>query len=104
MSCVLTSFYTFCTTNNLATTKAVPMTVINNLTAGVSISAVPNPFCSGSKVNCSAIPTNGGFTPSYKWKVNGVNAGTNVSIYSFVPLQGEIVQCEMNSSLSLHHQ
>ena len=100
VSCVLTSSYTSCTTNNPATSNALTMTVINNLTAGVSISAIPNPFCSGSTVNCSATPTNGGFTPSYQWKVNGVNAGTNASTYSYIPQQGDIVQCVMNSSLS----
>jgi len=100
VNCVLTSSYTACTTNNPATSNAVTMTVFNNLTAGISITAVPNPFCSGSTVNCSAIPTNGGFTPSYQWKVNGVNAGTNASTYSFLPVQGDIVQCAMNSSLS----
>jgi uncharacterized protein (TIGR02145 family) len=100
VSCVLTSSYTACTTNNPATSNALSMTVINNLTAGVSITAVPNPFCSGNTVNYSATPTNGGFTPSYQWRVNGVNAGSNASIYSFVPLQGDIVQCVMNSSLS----
>jgi len=100
VSCVLTSSYTTCTTNNPATSNAVTMTVFNNLTAGISITAVPNPFCSGSIVNCSATPTNGGFTPSYQWKVNGVNAGTNASTYSYIPQQGDIVQCVMNSSLS----
>jgi len=100
VSCVLTSSYTSCTTNNPATSNAVTMTVFNNLTAGVSISAVPNPFCSGNTVNYSATPTNGGFTPSYQWKVNGANAGSNASTYSFVPQQGDIVQCVMNSSLS----
>ena len=100
ISCVLTSSYTACTMNNPATSNAITMTVFNNLTAGISITAVPNPFCSGSTVNCSAVSTNGGFTPSYQWKVNGVNAGTNTSIYSYIPQQGDIVQCVMNSSLS----
>jgi uncharacterized protein (TIGR02145 family) len=100
ISCVLTSSYTACTTNNPATSNAITMTVFNNLTAGISITAVPNPFCSGSTVNCSAVSTNGGFTPSYQWKVNGVNAGTNTSIYSYIPQQGDIIQCVMNSSLS----
>jgi len=100
VSCVLTSSYTSCTTNNPATSNALTMIVINNLTAGVSITAVPNPICSGSTVNCSATPTNGGFTPSYQWKVNGVNAGSNASTYSYIPQQGDIVQCVMNSSLS----
>jgi len=100
VSCVLTSSYTSCTTNNPAASNAVTMTVFNNLTAGISIIAVPNPFCSGNTVNCSATPTNGGFTPSYQWKVNGVNAGINASTYSFVPMQGDIVQCVMTSSLS----
>ena len=100
VNCVLTSSHTACTTNNPATSNAMTMTVFNNLIAGVSISAVPNPFCSGSTVNCSTTPTNGGFTPLYQWKVNGVNAGSNASTYSYIPLQGDIVQCVMNSSLS----
>ena len=100
VSCVLTSSYTACTTNNPATSNTVTMNVINNLAAGVSITAVPNPFCSGSTVSCSAFPTNSGITPSYQWKVNWVNAGTNASTYSYIPLQGDIVQCMMNSSLS----
>jgi hypothetical protein len=100
VSCVLTSSYIACTTNNPATSNAITMTVINNLMAVVFITAVPNPFCSGSTVNYSATPTNGGFTPSYQWKVNGVNAGSNASTYSYIPQQGDIVQCVMNSSLS----
>ena len=100
VSCILTSSYPACTTNNPATSNTLTMTVINNLTAVVSISATPNPFCSGNTVNCSATPINGGLTPVYQWKVNGVNAGTNASTYSFVPQQGDIVQCVMNSSLS----
>ncbi len=100
VSCVLTSSYTACTTNNPATSNTVTMNVINNLATGVSITAVPNPFCSGSTVSCSAFPTNGGITPSYQWKVNWVNAGTNATTYSYIPLQGDIVQCVMNSSLS----
>ena len=99
VTCVLTSSE-MCSSGNPATSNTIIMTVVPGPPAGVSISAVPNPFCSGSLVNCQAVPTNGGLTPSYQWKVNGINAGTNASTYSFVPLQGNIVQCVMNSSLS----
>jgi len=100
VSCVLTSSLTTCVTNNPATSNVVTMTVITNLPAGVSISATPNPFCSGSIVNFNATPVNGGFTPGYQWKVNGINAGTNSTSFSYIPLSGDMIHCVMNSSMT----
>jgi hypothetical protein len=39
----------------------------------------------------TATPTNGGINPSYQWKVNGNNAGTNISTYTYTPANGDIV-------------
>ena len=61
------------------------MIVNNNLPAGVSITATSNPFCPGSSVTFTATSYNGGFTPSYQWKVNGINVGTNSNTYSYNP-------------------
>ena len=76
------------------------MTVNNNLPAGVSITAVSNPFCPGSSVTFTATPVNGGSTPAYQWKVNGVNVGTNSSTYTYNPVNNDSVRCIMTSNLS----
>ena len=99
VSCTLTSSET-CTTNNPASSITITMIQNNSLPAGVSIAASSNPFCPGSSVTFTANPTNGGSTPAYQWKVNGVNVGTNSSTYSYNPIDGDSVRCVMASNLS----
>lgn len=99
ITCVLTSNLS-CVTGNPATSNAITMTVTTPLAVSVSIVANNNPICAGSSVTFIATPVNGGTTPSYQWKVNGVNAGTNNSSYTYVPLNGDIVTCVLTSSLT----
>lgn len=40
-----------------------------------------NSICAGSSVTFTATPVNGG-TPSYQWKLNGANVGTDASTYT----------------------
>ncbi|MEI6898716.1 MAG: hypothetical protein WCL00_02465, partial [Bacteroidota bacterium] len=97
ITCKLTSSET-CTTENPAISNPVTMTVNPNLSVSVSISASSNPFCIGGSVNFTATPTHGGVTPSYQWKVNGLNAGTNNSIYTYNPVSSDVVTCILTSS------
>jgi len=97
--CILTSSEV-CTSNNPASSIQHLMVVNNNLPASVSISANPNPFCTGSSVTCTATLGNGGTNPVYQWKVNGVNVGINSPTYTFNPLNNDSVRCEMTSNLS----
>jgi len=99
VSCSLTSNLP-CTQNNPATSNTVTMIVNTALPAGVTITATPNPFCPGTVVNYTATPINGGPAPSYLWKVNGTNQGTNSPNYSYVPLAGDSIRCVITSNLS----
>ncbi|MCX6244315.1 MAG: hypothetical protein NTU98_06365 [Bacteroidetes bacterium] len=99
VSCTLTSSE-ICATNNPASSIQYPVSVNPNLPVSVSISASSNPFCQGSTVTFNAVPTNGGSTPAYQWKVNGINAGTNNSSYSYIPNNGDIVNCVLNSNIA----
>lgn len=99
VSCILTSGAS-CATGSPATSNTVTMTVNTNLPASVSISANPaGPICAGTNVTFTAVPVNGGGSPSYQWKLNGSNTGTNSSSYSSSTLSNsDIVSCVMTSS------
>jgi uncharacterized protein (TIGR02145 family) len=99
VSCVLTSNIA-CPLGNPATSNTITMVVNSNLPAGVTIVASPNPFCPGSSVTFTATPINGGTTPFYQWKVNGVNAGANSHTFTYNPANGDSVRCVMTSNLS----
>ncbi len=100
ITCVMTSSLT-CTSTNPVTSNSITMTVTANVTPSVSIAAAPgNNICSGTNVIFTATPTNGG-TPSYQWKLNGGNVGTNSATYQNAALaNGDVVTCVMTSSIA----
>jgi len=99
VTCVLNSNIA-CPVGNPATSNAITMIVNSNLPAGVTITAIPNPFCPGSSVTFNATPTNGGSAPSYQWKVNGINLGVNSSTYTYNPANNDSVRCIITSNLN----
>ena len=44
-------------------------------------------------------PCNEGSSPVYQWKVNGLIVGTNNPIYSYTPVNGDIVTCILTSNI-----
>ena len=89
-----------CASPTTATSNAITMVVTGSVTPSVNISANPgNTICSGTNVTFTATPTNGG-TPSFQWKLNGSNVGTNSNTYSNNALaNGDVVAVVMTSSL-----
>ena len=66
----------------------------------VTINASSTNIAFGTNVDFTATPVNGGVNPSYQWKVNNVNAGSNSNTYSFVPTNQDVIKCVMTSDLS----
>lgn len=97
--CILTSS-DYCGTGSPATSNMVIMAVNNPLPVSVSINAGINPVCIGIPVTFTATPVNGGSAPVYQWKVNGANAGTNNPVFSYTPVDGDVVKCMMTSDLT----
>ncbi|MCW5920778.1 MAG: hypothetical protein KIS77_00395 [Saprospiraceae bacterium] len=83
-----------------ATSNTITMTVNATVTPSVSITANPgNTICSGTSVTFTAIPTNGGATPSYQWKKNGLDVGTNSNTYTDAGLaNGDQISVVLTSS------
>jgi hypothetical protein len=61
--------------------SAFTVTVSANVTPSVFVnSSVPgNTLCNGQSVTFTANPTNGGTTPLYQWRINGVNVAGQTS-------------------------
>ena len=88
--------------NNLYLDDINIANITSALTASVSISSSDsdNSFCAGSSVTFTATAVNGGTTPTYQWKVNGVNSGTGPTFTTTTLTSGLPVTCVMTSNLS----
>jgi len=97
VTCVLTS-NALCTVANPDTSNTVTMIVNPVPPASISVAASANPVCAGTSVTFTANPTNGGATPTYQWKLNGANVGSNSPDYSYAPANNDVVTCVLSSN------
>ena len=98
VTCVMTSNAT-CATGSPATSNVINMSVSSSLVASVSISAAPaGAICTGTSVTFTAVPTNGGTTPTYSWKINGTAVGTGSTYTSTTLSNSDVVTCVMTSN------
>jgi len=91
-----------CATGSPASSNSIIMDVSPGVTANVNIHASPAEIaCIGTNITFTATPTHGGTAPSYQWQVNGVNTGSDTSIFATALLNdGDIVTCIMTSNES----
>ena len=68
-----------------------------SITPSVTISGPTSGGC--QEATFTASPVNGGLSPQFNWKVNGVAVGVYTATFSVTGLQmGEVVSCDMSSS------
>lgn len=102
VTCVMTSNLAG-VTGSPATSNAISNTISATVapTIAIALTTGKNPSCAGASKTFTATPTNGGTTPSYQWKISGVNAGTNANTFTTTALTaGQIVTCVMTSNLA----
>ena len=102
VTCILTSNIT-CASGSPAISNIVTMIVNPSLPVSVAIAESANPVCFGIRVSYTATPTNGGSSPLYQWKVNGLNVGANNSVYSYLPINNDVITCVMTSNATCIH-
>jgi len=99
-----TTTYTFTPTAGLcATTTTMTVTINPTITPSVSITSAPaGAGCPGANITFTAIPVNGGPSPTYQWQNNGVNIpGATGSTYTSSTLpSGSQITCILTSNAS----
>lgn len=87
-----------CASPNTVVSNSVVMRVNAGVAPSVKITASANNICPGIPVTFTAAPANTGSAPSYQWKLNGTNVGTNsISFTLNNPTNTDEVYCIMNS-------
>lgn len=89
-----------CVTASTATSNIISMNVSSAVAPFVSISSNDTVVCTGSSSTFTATPINAGSSPSYQWKVNGTNAGTNSSSFTSTLSNNDAVTVVVTSSLT----
>ena len=82
--------------------NSISVIALDKKSPAVSISSnLGNSICAGDNTIFSAIPSNGGLSPSYQWKKNGNNVGSNSNSYSNNSLSNnDVLTCVMTTSES----
>lgn len=79
-------------------TGTVNVIIDTNIVPSVGITTgVGDTVCAGTSTTFTALPTGGGTTPLYQWKVNGTPVGTGTS-YTFVPADRDVISVVMTSN------
>jgi hypothetical protein len=94
-----TTTYYVTVTDALGTTaiSSILLTVNPVLPVSVSITAGANPSPPEYFVMFIANAVNGGSSPSYQWKINGVN-GPVSAMFAYIPANGDEVTCVVTSN------
>lgn len=96
---VTCSINSICNNPTTASSSAITMVVkpTGSPTIAIAITSGTNPNCGGASLTFTATPTNGGASPTYQWKLNGNNVGTNSITYTSTTIaNGDVVTCDIS--------
>jgi gliding motility-associated-like protein len=89
---------TGCIAGGVATSNKVQMQGGSISKPSISISASADTICAGMTALFSAVAVNAGSNPSFQWKVNGVNSGSNSEQFSSSVLKnGDVISCVVSA-------
>jgi len=94
IKCIITPPAGTCYNPSPITSNTVTMTVTPNTTPTVSISG-NSTVCVGTQVTYTATSNVAGVT--YQWQVNNVNAGANLTTYTYTPTNADQVRCTITT-------
>ena len=94
---ILTSNET-CRTEDTATIKGITTKVNPNLEPSVTIDPSDTDFCAGDEVIYTAVPVNGGLSPTYQWKVGSTVVGSGDTFTSSSLTNGQSITVTLTSS------
>lgn len=88
-----------CSAGSTTMSNSISTAVTTSVTPTISIATASNTICAGQNVSFTATAVNGGTTPTYQWKVNNINTGTNTATFSTNTLtSGAVVSCVLTSN------
>lgn len=88
-----------CLQQSTAQSNIITFSVPPVLSPSLSISASATNICAGNNVSFTASAENAGTTPSYQWKRNGLNVGSNSATYNSSSwFNGDIITCVVTST------
>ncbi|MDP9041436.1 MAG: hypothetical protein M3N30_05605, partial [Bacteroidota bacterium] len=83
-----------CVANGSVVSNSIQISSGSSSPSSVSISASQDTLCTGSIAIFTASPVNAGVSPSYQWKINGINSGTNNAVFTSSSLaDADVVTC-----------
>jgi PKD repeat protein len=99
VTCMLTS-NAVCADPPSITSNIIPILVnaIGSPTVSIAITSGTNPSCSADPMTFTATSTNGGTSPVYQWKKNGVNTVIGTTYTPTLPANGDIITCTVTSN------
>jgi gliding motility-associated-like protein len=97
VSCILTSD-AVCASPSSVNSDTITIAIGPPVTPALTIATTADTICQGAQVGFAASPVNGGSTPVFQWKVNGVNVFSDSAVFITNSLvDGDIVSCVMTS-------
>lgn len=97
--CVVTSDLA-CADPSVVQSDIIIISVLPLVNSSINILTASQQLCEGSLINVEAVVEHAGETPIFSWRLNGIETGNNQPFMSFVPQQGDQLQCKLESSES----